>query len=89
MPINLNKVWKHVDFYLKEHLPKYTLLEIRKKSCYPNDDYLYMVSAKKEDGSYAFWSSWNERLQTLNHGHYNLQSVEDCEKLFEEFYYEA
>ncbi len=89
MPINLNKVWKHVDLYLKEYLPKYTLLEIRKKSCYPNDDYLYMVSAKKEDGSYAFWSSWNERLQTLNHGHYNLQSVEDCEKLFEEFYYEA
>lgn len=89
MAINLNKVWKHVDLYLKEHLPKYTLLEIRKKSCYPNDDYLYMVSAKKEDGSYAFWSSWNDRLQTLDHGHYNLQSVEDCEKLFEEFYYEA
>lgn len=35
MAINLNKVWKHVDFYLKEHLPKYTLLEIRKKILLP------------------------------------------------------
>ncbi len=89
MAINLNEVRKHVELYFKKHLPKYTVLEIRQKSYHPADNYLYMVSAKKEDGSYAFWSSWNERLQTLNHGHYNLQSVEDCEKLFEEFYYEA
>ena len=58
--------------------------------CYEDyKQYCSSGSIKKDNGTYAFWSSWNERLQTLNHGHYNLQSVEDCEKLFEEFYYEA
>lgn len=89
MEINLNEVKEHVELYFKKYLPQYTVLEIRQKSYHPEDNYLYMVSAGKKDSTYAFWSSWNERLQTLDHGHYSLQSVEDCEKLFEEFYYEA
>lgn len=89
MGTNLNEVREHVKLYFKKCLPQYKLMEIRQKSCHPEDNYLYMVSAGKEDGTYAFWSSWNERLQTLNHGHYNLQSIEDCERLFKEFYHEA
>lgn len=43
-----------------------------------------LLSAKKDDGTYAVWSSWNQELNTLNHGHYNLKATADCEKIFEE-----
>lgn len=49
------------------------------------DSYLFMVSAIREDGTYAVWTAWNETTQCLNYGHYALQSVEDCEKVFAEF----
>lgn len=76
----------HVEQYLKKHLPKYTVLEIRRKSVFPEDEYLYMVSALKEDGSYAVWTAWNESTRSLNHGHYELKSLEQCEAIFVDFY---
>lgn len=42
-----------------------------------------MVSAKKSNGTYAVWTAWNEATQSLNHGHYDLKSLEECEKGFE------
>ena len=57
MNINLNEVREHVELYFKENLPKYTVLEIRRKSSHPDDSYLFMVSAKKFSGTYAVWSS--------------------------------
>lgn len=89
MEINLNKVREHVELYFQKHLPEYTVLEIRRKSCHPADDYLWMVSAKKEDGTYAVWTAWNESTQSLNYGHYCLKSIEDCETVFEEFYFKG
>lgn len=74
---------------LKSIFLQYTVLEIRQKSYHPADNYLWMVSAKKEDGTYAVWTAWNESSQSLNFGHYNLKSIEDCEKVFEEFYYKG
>ena len=46
-----------------------------------------MVSAKKDDGTYAVWTGWNETTKSLNYGHYDLTSEEDCEKVMNEFYY--
>lgn len=83
---DMKQVRKNVEEYFKKHLLQYTVLEIRKKSVFPEDNYLFMVSAIKEDGSFAVWTSWNETSQSLNYGHYNLHSIEDCEKVFEEFY---
>ncbi len=88
MKIDLNEVKKHVELYFKEKLPQYAVLEIRSKSYHPDDKYFYMVSARKKDGTYAVWTSWNEATQSLNDGHYGLLSTEDCEKVFEEFYFE-
>lgn len=87
--IDLNEVREHVELYFKEHLPQYTVLEIRKKSYHSDDCYLYMVSAGKEDGTYAVWTSWNETTQSLNYGHYGLLSIGDCEKVFQEFYFKG
>lgn len=84
---DMKQVRKNVEEYLKKHLPQYTVLEIRKKSVFPEDNYLFMVSAINEkDGTYAVWTCWNETSQSLNYGHYNLQTLEECEQLFEEFY---
>lgn len=83
---DMKQVRKNMEEYFKKHLPQYEVLEIRKKSVYPEDNYLFMVSAIKEDGSFAVWTCWNEITQSLNYGHYNLHSIEDCEKVFEEFY---
>lgn len=87
MGTELLEVWEQVNTYFKEHLPKFDVLNVRKKSYHPDDSYLYMVSAKKDDGTYAVWTGWNEGTKSLNHGHYNLTSEEDCKKLMDEFYY--
>lgn len=83
----LVEVTEDVKAYFKEHLPKYDVLKVRRKSHHPDDSYLYMVSAKKDDGTYAVWTCWNESTKNLNYGHYNLTSEEDCKKLMDEFYY--
>lgn len=87
MKIDLSVVRENVELYFKKYLPEYTVLEIRRKSYHPADSYLWMVSAKKEDGTYAVWTAWNESSQSLSYGHYNLKSIEDCEKIFKEFYF--
>ena len=84
MDNDLVKVIDHVSEYFKTHLPQYAILEIRRMSFHPDDDYLYMVSARKDDGTYAVWTNWNEDLKTLNHGHYDLSSAEDCLRIFAE-----
>lgn len=56
MNINLNEVREHIVLYFQEHLPQYTVLEIRKKSSHPDDSHLFMVSAKKDNGTYGLWT---------------------------------
>ncbi len=87
MQTELLEVLEQVNIYFREHLPKYNVLRVRRKSNHPDDSYLYMVSAKKDDGTYAVWTCWNTQTKSLNYGHYNLTSEDDCEKLMNEFYY--
>lgn len=83
---NITAVTDNVKQYMKVHLPKYTVLEVRKRSDHLEDAYLYMVSAKKDDGRYAVWTCWNETTKSLNFGHYGLKSEEACDKIFHEFF---
>jgi len=87
--MKIDEVKEHVELYFREYLSQYTILENRKKSYHPEDDYLYMISAKKKDGTYAVWTNWNAITKSLNYGHYDLTSIEECEKIFEEFYYKG
>lgn len=89
MDMSIKKVREHVILYFKDHLPQYTVLEITRKSSHPDDTYLWMVSAKKSNGTFAVWTSWNESTQCLNFGHYDLASIEECEKIFKEFFYKG
>ena len=72
--------------YFQEHLPGYEVVRVRRKSCHEEDSFLYMVAAKNNKGSYAVWTSWNQRIQSLNHGHYDLADMESCERIMDEFY---
>ncbi len=82
-----NEVILNVNEYFEKNLPDYTVLEVRNKSCYPKDYFLFMVSAiKEDDGTYAVWTSWNNNTMVLNHGHYDLKTLDDCEQIFEEHY---
>lgn len=85
MSDKLQQVIDHVSEYFKEHLPEYTVLEVRRKSSHPEDSYLWVVSARKNDGTFAVWTAWNESTQSLNHGHYGIKSLEGCGKLMSEY----
>ena len=78
------EVAEHVANYFKKNLPDYTVLGIVRKSFHPDDDYLYMVVSKKNDGSYSFFECWNECTLSLNHGYYGIESLDDCVKLINE-----
>ena len=80
-------VKQQVLIYFQDNLPRYTVLDIRRQSNHPKEQYLYMVSAKKDDGTYTVWTCWNQSTKSLNCGHYNLESEEDCEKVMDEYYY--
>lgn len=85
MDINFKEVVQHVYDYFEEHLPLYTVFEVRKQSYEPADNYLYMVAAKHQNGSYAVWISWNESIQSLNHGHYGLPDMKTCAEIMAEY----
>ncbi len=80
-------VKQQVLIYFQENLPRYTVLDIRRQSYHPEDHYLYMVSAKKDDGTYTVWTCWNQSIKSLNCGHYDLLSEESCERIMDEYYF--
>lgn len=84
---DMSEVLEQVERYFAENLPRYKVLKIRQQSYHPDDDYLYMVAAKKDDGTYAVWTSWNQQTRSLNCGHYDIQTEADCEKVMDEYYY--
>ena len=76
----------NIEKYFKEHLPSYEVVEARRKSGHVEDAHLFMVAARKDSGEYAVWTCWNEKLQTLNHGHYDIGDLQTCHKIMDEFY---
>lgn len=85
MNISFKDVVQHIYDYFEEHLTQYSVFEIRRKSYDPDDNYLYMVAAKHKNGTYAVWTSWNESIRSLNHGHYNLPNMKACAEIMTEY----
>lgn len=44
-----------------------------------NSDYIYVVIGRRNDGKWAVWTSWNERTQSLNYGHYDMTEKQATE----------
>ncbi|MCM1219768.1 MAG: hypothetical protein NC548_35245 [Lachnospiraceae bacterium] len=83
---DLQKALEDIKGYFREHLPDYDVVEVRRKSYHQDDAHLFMVAARKEE-TFSVWTGWNGSRQTLNHGHYDLPSLEACEKIMDEFYH--
>ena len=78
------EVFHNIEEYFRENNMNYTTFEIFKKSNHPSDDYLFMVVAinlKTKD--YAVWTMWNDDRQLLSHGHYDIESLDDCLEIIE------
>ena len=85
------EVIEHVKEYFSDHnsLRNYEVVEICRASEHPEDNYLYMVVAKKTcDYSYTVWTSWNEMTQCLNNGHYDL-STESVDVIKKEYFHKV
>lgn len=80
------EVIANIRKYFAIHLPRYEVIKVRKKSFHEDDAHLYMVAALKQDNTFTVWTSWNEKSQTLNHGHYDLPDMETCDRIMDEFY---
>lgn len=77
----------NIKVYFRENLPRYEVLEIRRKSYHPNDSHLFMVASKKDDGTFAVWTGWNDKTKSLNYGHYDLKDLDTCHKVMDEYFY--
>lgn len=73
------KVKDNILKYFKENLNQYQVEDIVQYSEHPDDDYLFMVVAKKVDSqSWSWWSCWNNTSLSLTYGHYDYLSQEAC-----------
>lgn len=81
------KVKEMIEKYLVENLPYYTLVKVERKSNHPNDHYLYMVVAQHNNDTYAVWTCFNSETNSMNYGHYGLETIEECEQILNDFYY--
>lgn len=75
-----------VKQYLDRSFADMKLCHIYRKSNHPDDQYLYMVIAEKNDGTFSCWSSWNSITGFLNHGHYYLTSEQDAISILQELF---
>lgn len=96
---NTTPVPQEVKENVKKYLEKHNLgelVEVMRASDHPEDDYLYHVIAKKTNESklfhngewnYSCWTCWNATTNSLNYGHYQLESEERARKICAEFFH--
>ena len=67
-----NRVYENVRSYFESGngVQNYNLLEVVRKL---GENNIYRVMAQnKKTKEYAVWTCWNEYIQSMNFGHYNL-----------------
>lgn len=77
---------KEIVEYFATELPQYEVDTIVRQSNHPDDSYLYMVSAHKENGERACWTCYNSSTKSLNFGHYGLESENEVADILSENY---
>ena len=80
-------------FIEKENLGE--LVDVMRASEHLMDSYLYHVIARKPntskvfhngDWNYSCFTCWNEITQSLNYGHYNIETEEDAREICAEYF---
>lgn len=78
---------KDVQDYFLKWLTDYKVLDVLDYSNNKIDNYLFMVVAQhKKNKTYTVWTCWNGQMHSLNHGHYGLETLEECKDVLEEYY---
>ena len=95
---NLIPVPERVKENVKKFLEKENLgelVDVMRASEHLMDSHLYHVIARKPntskvfhdgDWNYSCWTCWNESTQSLNYGHYNIQTEIDAREICAEFF---
>ena len=79
-----NEVQASIKEYFEEYLKGFTPIEICRASNHPEDNDLYAVIAKKTNGEYACWTSWHQKKESMNFGHYGLPDREEALSIIKE-----
>lgn len=80
------EVFENINSYFRENEMNYEVVKLYRKSNRKNDWYLYVVVARFTNTQrYAVWTSWNDSIKCLNHGHYDITSIEDCMEVVDEY----
>lgn len=80
------EVIDRINSYFRENEMNYEVVKLYRKSNRKNDWYLYVVVARFTNTQrYAVWTSWNDSIKCLNHGHYDITSIEDCMEVVDEY----
>lgn len=78
------------EYFSKENLLNYEIIDIVDYSEHPDDNCLFMVVAKTKDGffadDYTVWTCWNNSTKSLNFGHYNISKIEGCKEVVRKYY---
>ncbi len=82
-------VFVHISDYFEKNNLSYDLMFAIHKSEHFADNYLCMVVARnKSNGTMTVWTCWNEKTQSLNHGHYELKSYNKVYDILHKYYVE-
>ena len=73
--------------YFKKNLSGYIPIAIYRKSNHQDDAFMYSVLSQKED-TYACWTCWNQKAGSLNHGHTQLDSIEEAVSILKENFFD-
>lgn len=81
-------VIQNINTYFEQNLQRYNPIGICRKSNHPDDKFLYAVIACNGNQEYACWTSWNQNTQSLNYGHYGLETMEEAMGVIKENFHD-
>jgi len=74
--------------YFRKNLNMYDSLDIFRSSNHPEDNYLYSVLGFHENGTFSCWTCFNSRTESLNNGHYGLQTEDRALEILSSYYHD-
>lgn len=77
-----------VKEYFQKNLNMYDSLNIFRSSNHPEDNYLYSVIGFHDNGTFSCWTCFNSQTESLNNGHYGLQTEEMALEILSSYYHD-
>lgn len=81
------EVLNSVKDYFKDNNMNFELEEVHRGSFHPEDNFYIVIARNIKDGSYCFWTCWNQSTGSLNQGHYGYTELDVCRKDAESYFF--